>query len=125
MDANRTILIVDDEAPLRTVLCEYLATRGYHVIESAGASQAFAALSACPDIELVITDIMMPGTENGFELGRRLRVEYPEVKVLFMSGNPAALKLSALSSPTAFMAKPFRLPALMQRVEGLIAPIGA
>jgi len=125
MEANRTILIVDDEAPIRTVLCEYLSARGYHVIESDGATQAFAALSACPDIELVIADIMMPGAANGFELGRRLRVEYPEVKVLFMSGNPAAMKLSALSNSTELMAKPFRLPALMQRVEGLIAPIGA
>jgi CheY-like chemotaxis protein len=125
MEANRTILIVDDEAPVRTVLCEYLSAHGYHVIESAGANQAFAALSACPDIELVIADIMMPGAANGFELGRRLRVEYPEVKVLFMSGNPAAMKLSALSNQTELMAKPFRLPALMQRVEGLIAPIGA
>jgi len=120
MDANHTILIVDDEAPVRTVLCEYLSTRGYHVIESAGASQAFAALSACPDIELVITDVMMPGAPNGFELGRRLRAEYPEVKVLFMSGDPAAMK-SASSNPTELVAKPFRLPTLMQRVESLIA----
>jgi len=120
MDAHHTILIVDDEAPVRTVLCEYLSTRGYHVIESAGARQALGELSARPDIELAIIDIMMPGATNGLELGRRLQDEYPEVKVLFMSGDPAAMKLSATSNPTELVAKPFRLPALMQRVEGLI-----
>jgi DNA-binding response OmpR family regulator len=64
----------------------------------------------------------MPGKMNGFELGRWLEVEHPEVKVLFMSANPAAaMKLARMSQPVELMAKPFRLQAILQRVESLIA----
>jgi DNA-binding response OmpR family regulator len=122
MVAERTVLIVDDEAPIRTVLCEFLSVRGYHVLESPNAQQASAEISARTDIRLVITDIMMPGKMNGFELGRWLEVEHPEVKVLFMSANPAAaMKLARMSQPVELMAKPFRLQAILQRVESLIA----
>jgi CheY-like chemotaxis protein len=122
MEAHRTILIVDDQAPIRTILCDYFADHGYHVVESPSAAQALRELSACTDIELVIADIVMPGSPNGFELGRRLAVEHPDVKILFMSGDPdAAQRLSAMSKPVELVAKPFRLPALLQRVQNLIA----
>jgi CheY-like chemotaxis protein len=81
-----TILLVEDEIIIRLGLAEFLRERGYTVIEAAMASEAVDVLKTGPLIDLVITDIRMPGEMDGFGLARWVRVYAPKVKVILTSG---------------------------------------
>ncbi|MFN0180085.1 MAG: ATP-binding protein [Gemmatimonadales bacterium] len=85
---SRHLLVVDDEPAVRRVLARLLAERGYRVTEAADATEALARMSAAdPAIDLMLTDVVMPGI-RGDELARRVLSEFPETKVLCMSGTP-------------------------------------
>lgn len=82
----RSILVVDDESSVRKLVRQALALQGYAVTEAAGGEEA---LRLCTDstqtIELVVTDIRMPGL-NGCELAAKLAACRPDLRLLFMSG---------------------------------------
>jgi DNA-binding NtrC family response regulator len=122
MAGERTVLVVDDEADVRVMIRAYLQPRGYEVLEAPDASRALAEMASRPDIRLVITDVVMPGSMNGFELGKSLKQTFPSLKVLFMSGYSAAAMISeAMTKPENIVRKPFRLKAMLERVEDLLA----
>lgn len=102
-----TILVVDDDDPVRVMLARLLRTQGYHVLQAAHANEARALLDAQrPD--LVISDIVMPG-ESGIELRRSILERWPEIPVILISGyspeGPA--EFAARTGKTAFVQKPF------------------
>ncbi|MGE4160327.1 MAG: PAS domain S-box protein [Vicinamibacterales bacterium] len=85
---GETVLLVEDEAPVRAVLRQALDLKGFHVIEAASGDQALAAAARLPaPLHLVVTDIAMPGM-NGVDLSRALVARHPEARVLFMTGHP-------------------------------------
>jgi DNA-binding NtrC family response regulator len=79
------VLLVEDEAYVRTSLAELLASRGFEVIQTAGAAEAQDRLARAP-VDLVLTDLKMPGID-GLELVRRLRAAFPELPVLVLTGH--------------------------------------
>jgi two-component system, cell cycle sensor histidine kinase and response regulator CckA len=86
---GETILLVDDETPIRAVLGRSLGRHGYHVIEAGSGTEALErAESAGRPIDLLVTDVRMPGIQ-GPELARRLRLHRPELPVLFISATDA------------------------------------
>jgi PAS domain S-box-containing protein len=84
-----TALVVDDEADLLDIADAYLAELGYTVIRAEDAAAALAVLERAPEIDLLLTDVIMPGELNGFELAERVRRMHPEIKIIFTSGFPA------------------------------------
>ncbi|MGA7339349.1 MAG: ATP-binding protein, partial [Terracidiphilus sp.] len=84
-----TALLVDDEADLLDIADEYLAELGYTVIRAGDAAAALAALDRAGEIDLMVTDIIMPGDMNGIELAKKVREMRPGIKVIFTSGFPA------------------------------------
>jgi CheY-like chemotaxis protein len=80
-----TVLVVDDEPDVLKVAAEILQDGGYRVIEAAGPAEALEALRQEPGVELLFTDVVMPGM-NGFELARRAKALRPGLRVLFTSG---------------------------------------
>ncbi len=106
-DALGRILVVDDEAPIREILTEYFAARGYAVEAAATGGDALAAIErGRPD--LVLLDIRMPGID-GVETLRRIRARGDQVPVIMVTANEdvelarASLKLGAFD----YVAKPF------------------
>jgi signal transduction histidine kinase len=123
LGGGEVVLVVDDELALREVLADALQRRGYEVLV---ASDGLEALELCRSyagrIKLVLTDVVMPSLD-GIELAERLRDRCPVAKVLYMSGHTHdSLPLDAAGR---LIAKPFRLPAPLDRVRDLLDTPGA
>jgi CheY-like chemotaxis protein len=118
-----TVLLVEDEEPLRLVIQRLLAGKGLRVLSAVDAPEALAAAAGFPgQIDLVLTDVGLSGM-RGPELVARLREERPRLRALYMSGQSvAALAASqALEPGAAAIAKPFSMGALMGALRQAIA----
>ena len=96
-----------------------LGLRGYRVLEAASAAAAVAALSAAGSVDIVVTDIIMPG-QTGDQLAAQLRQAHPGLKVLFISGYNDAPLAGKLGDPHAFLSKPFSADALERTVRAVL-----
>jgi CheY-like chemotaxis protein len=117
------ILVVDDDSSVRQMVIRMLAAAGYEVVEAEDGAAAYELIQQVPgNFRLVITDIRMPGMD-GVELTRRLRLEYPEIPVLCISGYVD----QPYSRAEYFLAKPFTHSVLMAMVGDVIgdSPEGA
>jgi CheY-like chemotaxis protein len=115
----RTILVVDDEAPIRMFLLEYLSDYGLNVIEAADVAQAKTLLLDRP-IDLVFSDINMPGGETGFSLAKWIGQNCPATKVLLTSGYPQLIA-DTRDLPEPLIVKPYHLATVLRRIEKLFA----
>lgn len=119
---SETILLVEDEEAVRTIVSKILQNRGYTVLEAHHGNEA---LQICErhegPIHLMVTDVVMPQV-SGRELAERLTLLRPEIRVLFMSGYPdnAIVHHGVLGAGTAFLQKPFTLNALECKVRELL-----
>ncbi len=116
---GETILVVEDEAPVRVLVRSVLTQRGYRVIEAAGPAEALRAVQGhAESIDLVISDVVMPGM-TGPELVERLPAG---LRVLFMSGysEPDVRQKGLMRPGAAFVEKPFTPDALAKRVRALL-----
>lgn len=114
-----TILVVDDEAQVRTLARDILLGAGYRVLEAEDGEQALrVAEDHQGAIHILLTDIMMPGI-NGRELADRFIVARPDAKAIFMSGRAAEVINDAgvLIPVDAFLAKPFTVERLLNKVR--------
>jgi diguanylate cyclase (GGDEF)-like protein len=120
-DAEVSILIVDDEPEIRDLLGEWLRERGYKVLVADSAAHALGLVEADPRIQLLCTDVMMPGEMNGFDLGRRVEAIRPGIKLLYMSGYSWTDPRGAEPLAAAPMLnKPVRLDHLLKTIEGTL-----
>ncbi len=115
------ILLVEDEASLRAIVAGSIREHGYTVYEAADAQEA-ALVSSRHSIDLLLTDIVMPGA-SGPALASTLTEAYAQMKVIFMSGyaDHAALEQAFLHPNTFFVQKPFRLSDLMGKIREALA----
>ncbi|MGH9247353.1 MAG: ATP-binding protein [Acidimicrobiales bacterium] len=117
--ATGRILLVDDEAPVRTLVRQMLENAGYEVVEAALGAKALVAARFGPPPDLLLTDVVMPGM-SGVELARRFHALHPEVPTILVSGYTA--NLPPLGGPQMrFLAKPFRRDELLDTVREALA----
>ncbi len=120
---GQTILIVEDEAMIRSNVRECLQQLGYQVVE---AGNGEAALEVCEQlqgkIDLVLSDLVMPGM-GGYELARQLAQRYPAMRLLFMSGysDDSGARRDILLQGSAFLQKPFSVADLSNAVHEALA----
>ena len=88
--AGGTVLVVDDEVDLLEVAVAYAEEMGYRVLHATDAASALAVVAREPRIELLVTDVIMPGGMNGVELSAKVRQLIPGLKVIYSSGFPSA-----------------------------------
>jgi len=110
-----TILVVEDESGIRELIRKILVREHYRVLEAASAEAALTLAGGQP-IDLLITDVMLPGI-HGPELARRLQQALPKLKTLFISGFTGEEKVPA---GARFLAKPFTLGALLEKVRAAL-----
>ena len=115
------VLLVEDEFLIRQTLVDILREAEFWVVEAQDADEAFELLRSRADVAVVVTDVNMPGSMNGFEFARLVRQGWPEVGVLVISGQ-ADPGPSDLPSHSAFLRKPFRPAALIKALREVIGP---
>jgi two-component system cell cycle sensor histidine kinase/response regulator CckA len=125
LTGRETVLLVEDDPPLRTAVQRMLAAQGYTVLPArSGDEAAELARTHGPNIALLVTDVVMPQM-SGPDVARSVREHAPEIKVLFMSGytDHAVLANGVLTPNVNFVQKPFSPQTLAKKVrEALDAP---
>jgi two-component system cell cycle sensor histidine kinase/response regulator CckA len=119
---TETVLLVEDEAPVRELVRDTLTAKGYRVLEAENGETGLAAAARHKgDIHLVITDVVMPGI-GGRELVQQLAKARPKTKVLYLSGytEDAILSDGTIEKGAAFMQKPFTLQSLTRKVRDVL-----
>ena len=123
---NETILLVEDDESVRFVLRQSLAKKGYAVLEAVNGAKALEAIESCEgseEIDLVVTDVVMPEM-GGFELAARLAQSHGGIKVLLMSGytqtDGGIGGNRILADGTHFLRKPFSTEVLARKVREML-----
>jgi CheY-like chemotaxis protein len=120
--AGDTVLIVDDEPSVRMLLTEVLAELGYTAIEAADGSSALRVLQSDARIDLLVTDVGLPGGMNGRQLADFGRVARPKLRVLFITGyaEKTVVADGQLEAGMGILTKPFAIEGLAARIKELI-----
>ena len=120
--AGETVLVVDDEAAIRMLVCEVLDELGYTPAEACDAKEGLEILQSGRKLDLLITDVGLPNGMNGRQLADQARRERPGLQVLFITGyaEQAALGADRLEPGMDVITKPFALHALATRIRAMI-----
>jgi two-component system cell cycle sensor histidine kinase/response regulator CckA len=119
---NETVMVVEDEDDVRSLICEALHKNGYRILE---APHGGIALSLSEEykkpIDLVVTDIVMPHMSGG-EFVQNMSTMHPEAKVLYISGytSSAIIQKGLLGTETPFLQKPFTPTQLLKKIRNLL-----
>jgi CheY-like chemotaxis protein len=116
--AAPTVLLVEDEVLIRMALAQELRNGGYTVIEAANSEEALRILCSNIPVDLVLTDIRMPGSMDGAELVRTVRTAYPTIKLVISSAYTPDSDL--LDSIDGFMSKPVDFDRLVDEMKSLL-----
>jgi signal transduction histidine kinase len=120
--AEGTVLVIDDEPTIRMLVAEVLLEHGYTALEADTGPSGLRIIQSDARIDLLITDVGLPGGLNGRQVADAARAARPDLKVLFITGfaENAVLGSGHLSPGMAVITKPFDLSALSQKVRGMI-----
>ena len=126
--ARRAILVVEDQAAMRRLICEMLEGSQLVTFEAASAVQALDLLQKRPEVGLAIVDMVMPGM-SGLDLAAELDRRHPGIRILYISGYTGSIAMQAIAdrSPESVLIKPFterRLIGRVKRLLGLSAGMG-
>jgi CheY-like chemotaxis protein len=122
--AAETILIVEDEILIRFDVADYLRSCGYQVIEAANASEALAFLQSGNRVDLVFSDVQLPGSMDGFALARWVRAHQPEIKVILTSGVARSTEIAGeLCDEGPLEKKPYDPQHLLKRIRETLARV--
>jgi two-component system, response regulator PdtaR len=119
MSHHACVLVVDDEPLVRLGTAMLFSDAGYDVLEAANAADAVQVLQQHSEIELLFTDIDMPGSMNGAALAGFVRDRYPPIRIIVASGKASVADLG-LPTGTLFLTKPYRDDAVL-RAARLVA----
>ena len=113
-------LVVEDEYLIRLTLVEALTDEGYDVLEADTGDDALPILEADPAIDLLLTDIQLPGTLDGRRLADHARRGRPGLPVLFMTGRPDPTAEAGAGPNERYIAKPYTLTDICGAVRSLV-----
>jgi PAS domain S-box-containing protein len=116
---GETILVVEDDPDVRTLAVALLSKLGYEIVEAADAKSALALLPESEKIDLLLSDIVLPGKMNGVELAVEVRALQPQVKMVFMSGyTQRAFDAEGVDGlDYIYIQKPFGKPVLAKAIR--------
>lgn len=119
---SETILLVDDEPELLEMVDDLLSGLGYATLTAGNGEQALAVLEQRHDVDMLFSDVVMPGAINGFALALQVRERWPHIKILLASGFTGKLIADEDHSEwqDVLMSKPYRDIEVAQRVRALL-----
>ena len=118
-DAPPTLLVIEDETLIRLDLSDHLRIEGFRVIEAASPKEAMAVLQSGAKIDLVLSDIHMPGRDDGISLLRWIGETFPTLPIVAASGVASSLEMARSVTPTIVetVEKPFHTASLPARIR--------
>ena len=117
-----TVLVVEDDVLVRTVVAAYLRECGFEVVEAGSADEAIRVIEAGLQIDVVFSDVNMPGSLDGFGLAQWLRRERPGLKIILTSGAARTAKEAGdLCESGPILAKPYDHADLLRQIRALLA----
>lgn len=123
LENRKRLMIVDDELPILKLVTRILATDNYEIVAANSGEEAAQLVSRpdCPGIDLLVTDLMMPGM-NGRELGMIVRGKFPRTRVLYVTGFVDTLftGVNELGEGESFIEKPFGTDGLLEATRLLM-----
>lgn len=120
--ARKIILVVEDEFLVRMLLCDELRAAGYQIVEAATADEAIAILKSGTAIDLMLSDVRMPGSVDGLGLLALVRRSWPAIPVIITSGHlqPEA---AFADGATQFLPKPYFASQAIELIESELAKV--
>jgi PAS domain S-box-containing protein len=120
---GETVLIVEDNPKVRKLSIERIRDLGFATLEAESGDAAYQMLQDGAQVDLVFTDLVMPGALNGYDLTAKVAVEYPDLKVLLTSGYASDVVTDAMAHdrPYDILHKPYHQSELAQRLHALLA----
>jgi CheY-like chemotaxis protein len=113
------VLVVEDEVLLRLMIADELRSNGLSVVEAANADEALTVLRSSASVDLLFTDVRMPGSIDGWALAALMRAAQPELKIIVASGqSPGRLSRNIAD---AFFDKPYDAGRVAKRITALLA----
>jgi signal transduction histidine kinase len=121
-----TILVVEDEEDVRSSTCGILSALGYHVLEACDAARAVELIEAGRPIDLVFSDVIMPGPVSSLQLREVLRTHLPDAQILYTSGYAEGVLAHSgkLDASVHLLQKPYHPDALSARIRHLLRQRG-
>jgi len=119
---TETILVVEDAEEVRQLTCRILGGLGYRILQATDGHAALALLAERPEIDLLFTDVVLPGGLTGPEIARRARDVRPGLRILYTSGytGNAIRQLEALASDVRLLSKPYAIEDLARTVRAVL-----
>ena len=119
-NGKAVVLVVEDDAIIRIGAIDLVLSAGYEALEARDADEAIRLLELRNDVDLVFTDVQMPGTMDGLKLSHYIRDRWPPVKLIVASGN-AILEESSLPGGSRFFSKPYDDRSITEAIARLLA----
>jgi two-component system, response regulator PdtaR len=114
-----TILVVEDEPFIRMSTVTTLEDEGFSVLQAQNSAEALDILSRHPEVNILITDVRMPGLMDGLALVARVQIDYPAIRSIVVSGNTSAEQASNAGA-LGFVAKPYLAQTILQAVHDTV-----
>lgn len=119
-NGKAVVLIVEDSAMIRMGAVELVLSAGYEALEARDADEAIRILESRDDIDLVFTDVQMPGTMDGIKLCHHIRDRWPPVKLILASG-ATIIEESSLPGGSRFFSKPYDDTTIIDAMARLLS----
>ncbi len=120
-EPRMVILVVENEPLVRLFLTDFLDEAGFKVFEAVNGDEALTILQARPDVQVIISDIEMPGSMNGLGLARAVQERWPGIGVVVTSGRERPGP-DDLSDKVAFLAKPYLPDTVIALIRQMATP---
>lgn len=121
-DRAAVVLVVEDEVLIRLAIADYLRDCGYSVLEAAAAEEAMAIFTAAVTVDVVFSDVNLPGPMNGFALATWIRQNHPGIPVILTSGAAKAAEAAAdVCTDGPLIEKPYPVERVGDRIKALLA----
>jgi DNA-binding NtrC family response regulator len=118
-ETRTTILVVEDEMLIRMISAEMLEDAGFKVIEAESADEALQILERAENVQVLFTDIRMPGSMDGLELAMLVHRRWPNIKLLLTSGH-RSLAPNEVPDDGRFVPKPYSLTAVVNEIREML-----
>jgi CheY-like chemotaxis protein len=116
------LLVAEDDLVIRLMIAEFLRDAGFDVLEAGSADEAMAHFEAGGGIDLLFSDVRMPGSMDGCELAARVRGKWPSTHIVLTSGYSSALMETRAKTHERVLAKPYRPLSVLAEILSAVDP---